>query len=68
VPSSVVTVIACAPILTAWLAVLVYRYQATRRLRREHEQWTRLIAGLSELDAELDRSWTAEEERIRRYR
>jgi hypothetical protein len=68
VPSSVLTLIACTPILIAWLAVYVYRSRATRRLRREQGEWTRLTAGLSELDAELDHAWTDEQERIRRYR
>jgi hypothetical protein len=68
VQSSVVALIACTPILVAWLAVFAYRSRATRRRRREQAQWTRLIAGLSELDAELDRTWADEQERVRRYR
>jgi hypothetical protein len=68
VQSSVLTLIACTPILVAWLAVFGYRSRATRRRRREQAEWTWLAAGLSELDAELDRAWTDEQDRIRRYR
>jgi hypothetical protein len=67
VPPSVQTVIACTPIVAGWLAVCVCRYLADRRRRVEAEQWARLTAALSELDANLDRSWAAEQERIRRH-
>jgi hypothetical protein len=64
----VLTAIACAPILLGWLAIYAYRYLAGRRGRRENAQWVQLTAALAELDAELDRTWAVEEERIRRYR
>jgi hypothetical protein len=67
VGSSVVTVVACAPILVGWLAVCAFRYLAGRRQRRQETEWTRLVAALSDLDAELDRTWAAEREWIRRY-
>jgi hypothetical protein len=64
-------VIVCAPILAGWLAVCgpwyLMRCLARRRRRRAEAAWTRLEAGLSELDADLDRAWIAERERIRRH-
>ena len=65
--SSVVTVVACTPILAGWLAVCVFRYLAVRRRRRQDAEWTGLAAALSDLDTELDRTWAAEQERTRRY-
>ena len=63
-------VIVCAPILVARTALCgawyLPRYLAGRRHRRERADWARLRAGLPELDADLDRTWTAERERIRR--
>ena len=61
------TAIACAPILLGWLVVYAYRYLSGRRERRECAQWAQLTAALADLDAELDRTWAVEEERIRRY-
>ena len=65
------TVIVCAPVLIAWLVVCgpgyLSRRLASRRRRREQAAWTRIEAGLSELDADLDRAWIAEYERIRRH-
>jgi hypothetical protein len=66
VPSTVLTAIACTPIVAGWLGVCVSRYLPGRR-RVHARQWTRIAAGLSELDAELDRAWAEEQERIRRY-
>jgi hypothetical protein len=68
VPSSVLTVIACLPILAGWLGVYAGRYVTARRRQVHAEQWARLAASLSDLDAELDLAWAAEQERIRRYR
>jgi len=69
--SVMLNVIVCAPILIAWLAVCgpwyLSRHLASRRRRREQAAWTRVEAGLSELDADLDRAWVAEHERIRRH-
>ncbi len=69
------TAIACAPILAGWLAVHAHRYLSGRREclsgrreRRENAEWAQLATGLAELDADLDRTWTAEQERMRRYR
>lgn len=67
-PSSVLTVIACAPILTGWLGVYAGRYLNRRRGRVHAEQWAQLSVFLSDLDADLDLTWEAEQERIRRYR
>jgi hypothetical protein len=65
--SSVLTVVACTPILAGWLAVRVFHCLAVRRRRRQDAEWTALAAALSDLDTELDRTWAAERERIRRY-
>jgi hypothetical protein len=67
VPPSVQTAIACAPIVVGWVAVCVCRYWSDLRRRAEAEQWARLAAALSELDADLDHAWAAEQDRIRRY-
>ena len=68
---AILTVIVCVPVLIAWLAICgpghLSRHLASRRRRREQAAWTRLEAGLSELDADLDRAWIAERERIRRH-
>ena len=61
-------VIMCATMLAAVVAVSVIWYLSHRRLRRQHAEWERLRAALSELDTDLDRLWAAEQERIRRYR
>lgn len=66
-PTSVLTAIACTPIVAGWLAVGVCQFLSVRRRRLHGRQWALLAAGLSELDAELDRTWTEEQERIRRY-
>jgi hypothetical protein len=68
VPSSVLTMIACTPILAGWLGVCVCQYRSARRRRLDEAQWAGLASGLAELDAELDRAWAEEQERIRRYR
>jgi hypothetical protein len=71
VPSSLLTLIACSPIIIGWLAVYACRRwsgSSQRRQAARHEaEWDRLTAGLSELDAHLDRAWIAERERIQRY-
>ncbi len=69
--SSLLTVIACTPILGGWIAVTVCHYRLTARRRRECAEWARLaagVSGLTELDAVLDRAWGDEQEWIRRYR
>jgi hypothetical protein len=72
VPSSLLTLIACSPIMAGWLAIYGCRFWAVGRQRRQEArrqaEWARLTARLSELDAHLDRAWAAEQERIRRYR
>jgi hypothetical protein len=69
--SIIVNVIVCAPVIIGWLAVCgpwyVARCLARRRRRRAEAAWTRMEAGLSVLDADLDRTWIAERERIRRH-
>jgi hypothetical protein len=71
VPSSLLTLIACSPIIIGWLAVYACRRWSGSNQRREAArhaaQWERLTAQLSELDAHLDRAWAVERERIRRY-
>lgn len=67
-PPSVQTVIACTPIVVGWLAVCVCQYLSDRRRRRDAARWAQLAAALSELDADLDRSWAVEQERMRRHR
>lgn len=68
---SLLSVIVCAPVLVGWLALCgplyLYRHQLRRRQRRERAEWARLVAGEPDLDADLDRTWAAEHERIRRY-
>jgi hypothetical protein len=66
VSPSVLTLIACAPIVAGWVAVCVCQYLYDRRRRLNAAQWARLAPSLAELDAELDRGWAAERERIRR--
>jgi hypothetical protein len=66
VSPSVLTLIACTPIVAGWVAVCVCQYQYDRRRRLSAAQWARLAPRLAELDAELDRSWADEQERIRR--
>jgi hypothetical protein len=71
VPSSLLTLIACSPILLGWLAIYACRTWVNGRGRRQQArseaQWDRLTAGLSDLDAHLDQAWADERERIRRY-
>jgi hypothetical protein len=62
------TLIACTPILAGWLGVWAARYLTGRRRRVRAARWARLAVFLSDLDADLDRAWAAEQERIRRYR
>jgi hypothetical protein len=68
---SLPSVIVCTPVLAGWLALCgplyLSRYRSWRRWRRERAEWARLTAGEPELDADLDRAWAAEHERIRRY-
>jgi hypothetical protein len=71
VPTSLLTLIACSPILLGWLAVYACRTWVKDRGRRQQAtsraQWDRLAARHSDLDAQLDRAWAAERERIQRY-
>ncbi len=67
-PSSVLTVIACTPVLAGWLGVYAGRYLTSRRRRVHAQQWAQMSAFLSDLDADLDLAWAAEQERIRRHR
>ena len=68
---SLVNVLVCAPVLAGWLALCgpgyLARFLLWRRQGRERAEWARLTAAESALDADLDRAWTAEHERIRRY-
>ncbi len=69
--SSLLTVIACTPVLGGWIAVTVCHYRLTARRRRECAEWARLaegVSGLAEVDTDLDRAWGDEQEWIRRYR
>ncbi len=69
--SVALNVIVSSPILGAWLAMRGTRYLSLRRGRRgrrEQAEWERVRAGLSALDADLDRAWAKERERVRRYR
>ncbi|HEX9040863.1 MAG TPA: hypothetical protein VF838_07510 [Trebonia sp.] len=69
--SSVLSLIACTPILGGWIAVTVCHYRLTARRRRESAEWAWLaegVSGLAEVDADLDRAWDDEQEWIRRYR
>jgi hypothetical protein len=71
VESSVLILIACTPVLAGWVAVTVVHRRAQARSGRERAEWVRLAEGVSdltELDADLDRAWGNEQERIRRYR
>jgi hypothetical protein len=60
-------VIVGAPILIGWLALCgpwyLSRHLARRRRRRELAAWMRVSPGLSELDADLDRTWADDHER-----
>lgn len=68
--SVMLTVIVGAPVLVAWLAVCapwyLSRHRARRRLLRDESNWGRVSAGLSDVDADLDRAWDTERDRIRR--
>jgi hypothetical protein len=59
-------VIVCAPILIGWLALCgpwyLNRYRVRRRRQRELMAWLRVSPGLSEIDEDLDRTWTEERE------
>ena len=66
--SVALNVIVSAPILGAWLALHGTRYLSRQRVRREQAEWERVRAGLSALDADLDRAWAKEREQVRRYR
>jgi hypothetical protein len=60
-------VIVCAPILLAWLLLCgrwyLSRHLARRRRRRELIAWMRVSPGLSDLDEDLDRRWSEDQER-----
>jgi hypothetical protein len=60
-------VIVCVPILIGWLLLCgpwyLSRHLARRRRRRELVAWMRMSPGISELDADLDRTWTEDHER-----
>ncbi len=69
--SGALTLIACTPVLGAWIAVIVCHYRTKARRRRELAEWARLadgVSGLVEMDTDLDRAWGDEQEWIRRYR
>ncbi len=66
--SVALNVIVSAPILGAWVALRGSRYLSRLRVRREQAEWERVRAALSALDADLDRAWAKEPERVRRYR
>ena len=64
--SAMLTLAACAPILAGWLTAGVCRLVVQRRRgRREDAAWERLTAGLTGLDAKLDRIWAAGQDRTR---
>jgi hypothetical protein len=64
--SIMLIVIVCAPILIGWLALCgpwyLTRHLDRRRRRRELTAWLRVSPGLSQLDEDLDRTWTEEHE------
>ena len=59
-------VIVCAPILLGWLLLCgpwyLSRHLARRRRRRELIAWMRVSPGLSDLDADLDCTWSEDRE------
>jgi hypothetical protein len=59
-----VTVALLAPIVIAWAAVAGYWYVAVRRRRQREAEWEETVAGLRDLDRELDQVWASE--RLRR--
>jgi uncharacterized membrane protein YciS (DUF1049 family) len=65
--SIMLTVLICVPILVGWLALCgpfyLARRLARRRRQRELRTWVRVAPGLSEVDADLDRTWTEEQKR-----
>jgi hypothetical protein len=65
--STMLELIICAPILIGWLALCgpwyLSRHLARRRRRRELTAWMRVSPGLSDLDADLDRTWSDDHER-----
>jgi hypothetical protein len=60
-------VIVCTPILLAWLWLCgrwyLSRHLARRRRRRELIAWMRVSPGLSDVDEDLDRTWSEDRER-----
>jgi hypothetical protein len=60
--SIMLEVIVCAPIVIGWLILCgpwyLSRHLARRRRRRELIAWMRVSPGLSQIDADLDRTWT----------
>ena len=68
--SIMLIVIVCAPILIGWLALCgpwyLTRHLARRRRRRELMAWLRVSPGLSEIDADLERTGTERREQTER--
>jgi hypothetical protein len=56
---AMLNVIVCTPILAVWLAVSGACHLSRRRARYQRDEWERLRPALSELDADLDRTWAA---------
>ncbi len=63
---SMLNVILFAAVVACWSALGWYSFLSERRRSRQQAEWTRAAAAMSGLDAELDRVWAAENERIKR--
>ncbi|HEX7161068.1 MAG TPA: hypothetical protein VF223_07505 [Trebonia sp.] len=65
--STMLELIVCAPILLGWLLLCgpwyLSRHLARRRRRQELSDWMRMSPGLSDLDVDLDRTWSEDHER-----
>lgn len=61
-----VTVALLVPIVMGWGAVAGYWYAVVRRRRQRRAEWQATVAGLRELDRELDQVRASERERLRR--
>lgn len=65
---SLLSAVLIVAVVAGWIAVGGYWYRAVRRRRRRDAEWDTIVANLRDLEADLERVWLSELDRIWPYR
>lgn len=65
---SLLSAVLIVAVVAGWIAVGGYLYRAMRRRRRRDAEWDAIVVHLRDLEADLERVWLNELDRIWPYR